>query len=95
MRLAQLSDPQATATELDGEAIRSKLTKAPGDNAIGGLKIVTAAGWFAARPSRTEDLYKLYAESFSSPDHLHRILEEAQAIIPSAFDKDGLSEGRR
>ena len=92
MRLARLSDQQVTATELAGEKITSKLTRAPGNNApIGGLKVVTAAGWFAARPSGTEDTYKLYAESFSGRDHLHRIQEEAQAIIESAFDSDAMS----
>ena len=92
MMLAQLSDQQVTATELAGEKITDKLTRAPGNNApIGGLKVVTAAGWFAARPSGTEDTYKLYAESFTGREHLHRIQEEAQAIIERAFETNGLS----
>ena len=85
--LARLSGQQVTATELAGEKITALLTKAPGNDApIGGLKVVTASGWFAARPSGTEDVYKLYAESFTGHDHLRRIQEEAQAIIQRAFD---------
>jgi phosphoglucomutase len=84
--LAQLSPRQVTASELAGEKITSLLTTAPGNNApIGGLKVVTENGWFAARPSGTEDLYRLYAESFKGSDHLRRIQEEAQAIIQKAF----------
>jgi phosphoglucomutase len=84
--LAQLSPRQVTASELAGEKITSLLTTAPGNNApIGGLKVVTQNGWFAARPSGTEDLYRLYAESFKGSDHLRRIQEEAQAIIQKAF----------
>ncbi|HEX2894604.1 MAG TPA: phosphoglucomutase, alpha-D-glucose phosphate-specific, partial [Marmoricola sp.] len=72
---------------LAGDPITSKLTTAPGNGAaIGGLKVVTDAGWFAARPSGTEDVYKLYAESFKGPDHLARIQEEAQAIVASALE---------
>jgi phosphoglucomutase len=69
-------------TELAGEKIVAKLTKAPGNNAfIGGLKIVTQNGWFAARPSGTENIYKIYAESFRDEAHLQKIIEEAQAIV--------------
>ena len=85
--LAQLSAQHVTATTLAGDPITHRLTKAPGnDAAIGGLKVATARGWFAARPSGTEDVYKLYAESVAGPDHLRRIQEEAQAIIAAAFD---------
>jgi len=85
-RLARLSPDQVTADELAGEKITAKLTTAPGNDApIGGLKVVTASGWFAARPSGTEDVYKLYAESFRGPDHLAQIQEEARAIIADAM----------
>jgi phosphoglucomutase len=81
-KLGKLSPEQITAEELAGERITALLTNAPGNKApIGGLKVVTANGWFAARPSGTENVYKLYAESFKGPDHLHRIQEEAQAVI--------------
>ena len=81
-RLGKLSAEQITAAELAGEPITARLTKAPGNDApIGGLKVVTPSGWFAARPSGTEDVYKLYAESFKGRDHLRRIQEEAQAVI--------------
>src|SRR4029450_9322829 len=77
--LAKLSPQQVAASELAGEKITSLLTKAPANDApIGGLKVVTPSGWFAARPSGTEEVYKLYAESFKGPDHLRRIQEEAQ-----------------
>jgi len=80
--LARLSPRQVTASELAGERILSMLTAAPGNDApIGGLKVVTESGWFAARPSGTEDVYKLYAESLKGEEHLARILEEAQALI--------------
>jgi phosphoglucomutase len=80
--LGRLSPEQVTATELAGEKIISKLTTAPGNNApIGGLKVVSESGWFAARPSGTEDVYKLYAESFRGVDHLERIQDEARKII--------------
>jgi phosphoglucomutase len=66
------------------------LTTAPGNGAaIGGLKVVAANGWFAARPSGTEDVYKLYAESFLGPEHLRRIQEEAQALIARVFSSPG------
>jgi phosphoglucomutase len=84
--LARLSPRDVRASELAGEKITSLLTTAPGNNApIGGLKVVTQSGWFAARPSGTEDVYKLYAESFKGGDHLGRIQEEAQAVIQRAF----------
>ncbi len=80
--LAKLSPQQVKLTELAGEKIQTVLTHAPGNGApIGGLKVVAENGWFAARPSGTEDIYKIYAESFGGVDHLRRILEEAQAIV--------------
>ena len=85
--LARLSPGQVTASDLAGDTITSLLTTAPGNQApIGGLKVVTRSGWFAARPSGTEDVYKLYAESFKGRDHLRRIQAEAQAIIQRAFE---------
>jgi phosphoglucomutase len=87
--LSKLSPDQVSATELAGDTIVAKLTTAPGNGAsIGGLKVVTDHGWFAARPSGTEDVYKLYAESFRGKDHLKRIQEEAQALIAKAFSAD-------
>ena len=84
--LARLSPEQIRSTELAGEKIQSILTKAPGNGAaIGGLKVVAAGGWFAARPSGTEDIYKIYAESFRGPDHLKSILTEAQTIVDAAL----------
>jgi phosphoglucomutase len=84
--LQHLSPDQITASTIAGDRIVSRLTKAPGNGApIGGLKVVTEKGWFAARPSGTEDVYKLYAESFTGRDHLKRIQEEAQAIIRRAL----------
>ena len=75
-----------TATTLAGEPITAKLTKAPGNNAaIGGLKVVSASGWFAARPSGTENIYKIYAESFKAEKHLRAIIEEAQQIVGRAL----------
>ena len=86
--LQALSPAQVTASTLAGDRITSRLTNAPGNGApIGGLKVVTENGWFAARPSGTEDVYKLYAESFTGSDHLRRIQEEAQAIVRRAFEK--------
>ncbi|KVW99658.1 phosphoglucomutase (alpha-D-glucose-1,6-bisphosphate-dependent) [Thiobacillus denitrificans] len=85
-RLAQLSLRQVLSAELAGEKIQSILTQAPGNGAsLGGLKVVTESGWFAARPSGTEDIYKIYAESFRDADHLRRIQEEAQAIVTDAL----------
>jgi len=84
--LAKLSPDQVTADQLAGEPITAMLTTAPGNGApIGGLKVVTESGWFAARPSGTEDVYKLYAESFKGPDHLAEIQEEARAILTRAL----------
>ncbi len=78
----KLAPENVTATELAGEAITAKLTKAPGNNAaIGGMKVVAQNGWFAARPSGTENIYKLYAESFTSEAHLAAIVEQAQEIV--------------
>jgi phosphoglucomutase len=80
--LKRLSPESVTATELAGEPITTKLTRAPGNDAsIGGLKVVSASGWFAARPSGTENIYKLYAESLKSADHLAAIVEQAQEIV--------------
>ena len=84
--LESLAPEQVNATELAGEKIAAMLTTAPGDGSpIGGLKVVTANGWFAARPSGTEEVYKLYTESFLGEDHLRRIQQEAQKIIAQAF----------
>jgi len=84
--LARLSPDQVKATELAGEPITARLTNAPGnDAAIGGLKVTTENGWFAARPSGTEDVYKIYAESFLGPDHLLRIQEDARAVVNAAL----------
>lgn len=89
--LAKLSPELVTAKELAGEPITAKLTRAPGNNAeIGGLKVITQNGWFAARPSGTEDIYKIYAESFLDEAHLQRIQEEAVAIIGAAFTAAGV-----
>jgi phosphoglucomutase len=84
--LAKLAPEQVTADELAGEPITAMLTSAPGNGEpIGGLKVVTASGWFAARPSGTEDVYKLYAESFIGADHLAEIQRQAQAILDKAL----------
>jgi phosphoglucomutase len=84
--LAKLSAPQVRSTDLAGEKIQTILTHAPGNGAsIGGLKVVAENGWFAARPSGTENIYKIYAESFRGADHLRRILEEAQSIVDDAI----------
>ena len=85
-KLGKLSAKQVRSTDLAGEKIRTLLTHAPGNGApIGGLKVVAESGWFAARPSGTEDIYKIYAESFRGADHLRRILEEAQTIVNDAL----------
>lgn len=85
-RLKKLSPGDVKASTLAGDAITARLTKAPGNNAdIGGLKVVTDNGWFAARPSGTEDVYKIYAESFKSPAHLEQILKEAQEIVTASL----------
>jgi phosphoglucomutase len=78
--------PQVTATTLAGDAVTAVLTNAPGNGAaIGGLKVATERGWFAARPSGTENVYKIYAESFRDEAHLERIIEEAQAVVSAAL----------
>ena len=84
--LGRLSPDQVTATSLADEPITAILTTAPGNGAsIGGLKVTTENGWFAARPSGTEDVYKIYAESFKGPEHLARIQEEAKAVVSDAL----------
>jgi phosphoglucomutase len=85
-KLKKLSPEAVKGTELAGEPIRAKLTRAPGNHAsIGGLKVVAENGWFAARPSGTENIYKLYAESFRGPEHLQRIVTEAQELVSEAL----------
>jgi phosphoglucomutase len=85
-RLAKLSREQVTASTLAGEKIEAILTHAPGDgNPIGGLKVMTQNGWFAARPSGTEDVYKLYAESFLGPEHLGKLQAEAQGLVAAVL----------
>jgi phosphoglucomutase len=89
--LKDLSPEMVTRTELAGEAITAKLTKAPGNGAaIGGLKVTTENGWFAARPSGTEDIYKIYAESFKGAEHLQQILDQAKDLVGDAFAAAGL-----
>ena len=84
--LAELSPEQVSATSLAGDPITEKLTEAPGNGAsIGGLVVRTEQAWFAARPSGTEDVYKVYAESFRGPDHLARVQEEARAVVTAAL----------
>ena len=84
--LEKLSTEQVKIKDLAGEKIQAILTTAPGNGApIGGLKVAAENGWFAARPSGTEDIYKIYAESFRSADHLKRIQEEAQTIVSTAL----------
>ncbi len=85
-RLGKLAPDDVKATTLAGDTITARLTNAPGNNApIGGLKVVTASGWFAARPSGTEDIYKIYAESFRDDTHLNAIVKEAQQIVSAAL----------
>ena len=85
-RLADLSPEAVLATDLAGDPITAKLTTAPGNGApIGGLKVVTEHSWFAARPSGTEDIYKIYAESFRGPDHLQQVQTEAQDVVSDAL----------
>ncbi|MFZ1362724.1 MAG: phosphoglucomutase (alpha-D-glucose-1,6-bisphosphate-dependent) [Candidatus Nanopelagicales bacterium] len=84
--LSKLSPDQVTATEVAGEPITAKLTEAPGNGApIGGLKVTTESSWFAARPSGTEDVYKIYAESFEGPDHLAKVQEDARLVVNDAL----------
>jgi phosphoglucomutase len=88
--LSRLSSEQITTQELAGEPITAILTRAPGNDApIGGIKVCTQSGWFAARPSGTEDVYKVYAESFRGEDQLGRIIEDAQAIVAAALSAPG------
>jgi phosphoglucomutase len=89
--LSNLSPDMVQAQEMAGEKIMAKLTHAPGNGAaIGGLKVVTQNGWFAARPSGTENVYKIYAESFLVPEHIKRVQTEAQAIVAAAFQAAGI-----
>ena len=82
--------PPIAATELAGEPITAKLSRAPGnDAAIGGVKVATADAWFAARPSGTEDVYKIYAESFRGPEHLSLVQEEAKRVVTEALGSAG------
>ncbi len=91
--LAKLSPRQVKLTELGGEKIRTVLTHAPGNGApIGGLKVIAESGWFAARPSGTENVYKIYGESFRGADHLRHILEEAQTIVNETIAVDACGE---
>jgi phosphoglucomutase len=91
-RLAKLSPEAVTTSSLAGEPITGKLTRAPGNGApLGGLKVVARSGWFAARPSGTENIYKLYAESFKDRAHLDAIVSEAQEIVDNALS---VPEGR-
>ena len=86
--LANLDPAGIDAKELAGEQIEAKLTRASGNNEpIGGIKVVAKNGWFAARPSGTEDIYKIYAESFRSEEHLRQIQHDAQAFIARQFNK--------
>ena len=92
-RLANLSPAQVKQTELAGEKILTMLTQAPGNDApIGGLKVIAKSGWFAARPSGTENIYKIYAESFQGADHLRRILDEAQTIVSDALGMKSVTD---
>jgi phosphoglucomutase len=85
-RLQGLSPEDVKESELAGEPILDKLTRAPGNGAsIGGLKVLTANGWFAARPSGTENIYKIYAESFKDQSHLSALVDEAQRIVNNAL----------
>jgi phosphoglucomutase len=85
-KLAKLSPAQVQVTQLGGENIESVIDRAPGNNApIGGIKVATASGWFVARPSGTENIYKIYAESFRSDDHLRVLLREAQSTVDRAL----------
>lgn len=86
-KLAALSADAVSATELAGEPITDRLVSAPGNNAkIGGLKVTTENAWFAARPSGTEDVYKIYAESFKGEEHLKRVQEEAKQVVSAALN---------
>lgn len=85
-KLAALSPEDVTATELAGEPIVDRLVRAPGNDApIGGLKVTTENAWFAARPSGTEDVYKIYAESFKGAEHLAQVQEKAKKVVAAAL----------
>jgi phosphoglucomutase len=89
-KLAKLSPQQIQITALAGEPIERVLDRAPGNDApIGGIKVIAASGWFAARPSGTEDIYKIYAESFRGEEHLRALLHEAQVIVDAALATEG------
>jgi phosphoglucomutase len=89
-RLGKLSPEAVKESKLGGEPITAKVIRAPGNNApIGGLKVVTSTGWFAARPSGTENVYKVYAESFVDRTHLDKIVSEAQRIVNQALTSGG------
>jgi phosphoglucomutase len=95
-RLQKLSPEAVKESQLAGEPITAKLTRAPGNNApIGGLKVMATSGWFAARPSGTENIYKIYAESFKDQKHLDRIIGEAQQIVDNALGKGQVAPGKR
>jgi phosphoglucomutase len=86
--LEKLSPSDIQTTELAGEEVQQILTSAPGDgNPIGGIKVIAESGWFAARPSGTEEIYKIYAESFLGQDHLRRIVDEAQTIVSETLER--------
>jgi phosphoglucomutase len=90
--LSKLSPEQVSAKELAGDPITAMLTTAPGNGAaIGGLKVTTKNGWFAARPSGTENVYKIYAESFLGIEHLRRLQDEARALISKTFKDAGVT----
>ena len=84
--LKALSPSQVTATELAGEPITAAITEAPAGGAIGGLKVSTENAWFAARPSGTEDIYKIYAESFRGQEHLDQVQEAAKTLVDGALN---------
>ena len=87
VRLSKLSPDAVKASSLAGHPITATLTRAPGNGApLDGLKVASTGGWFAARPSGTESIYKIYAESFEDPRHLERLVSEARAIVASALD---------
>jgi phosphoglucomutase len=89
--LSNLSPEMVEAQQMAGESILARLTRAPSNNEpIGGLKVVTENGWFAARPSGTENIYKIYAESFIGAEHLRAVQKEAQEIVAAALRRAGL-----
>jgi phosphoglucomutase len=95
-RLQKLSPEAVTTKELAGEPITAKLARAPGNDApIGGLKVIAAGGWFAARPSGTENIYKIYAESFKNQAHLEAIVSEAKTMVSKALESSDPGRGSR